>query len=757
LDLKVNTSNSPGDQINLSTPGIVQASVKWTAIDNLSGSIELVQNGVVVASKNASVTPSTSASLTATVPFSKSGWLVARVMRNGEHSVLTGAVFVVVNNAPIRTSVDDANFYVAWMDNLLTKTSKGGEWNSFFPTSLAAAQARYQAARNLYAQIATEAAQGPLSISTTTLPDGAINVSYSASLAATGGTTPYTWSITSGTLPTGLSLKSTTGVISGVPTATGTFNFTARATDSSNPVQTASVPLSIAINTTQEFSLWPNTATPTTVDGGPDSAVELGVKFRSDTAGYIAGIRFYKASTNTGTHVGNLWNSSGTLLASGTFTGESASGWQQMKFSSPAAINANTTYVASYHANSGHYSADTNYFAATGLDNPPLHALADGASGGDGVYRYGTTSTFPNQTWYSCNYWVDVLFRATAAPSLSSISIVPSSATVTTGSSQRFTATGRYSDGSTQDLTTQATWASSNTAVATINSSGVASALTAGTTAISASSASVSATATLVVQAAPLAITTSTLPNGTVNTSYSTTLAATGGTPPYSWAITTGSLPSGLALNAGTGVISGTPVSSGTFNFTAQVTDHSNSTQTAIKNLGIVIAASQPTVTIWPATATPNTPDGGPDSSVELGVKFRSDVAGYITGIRFYKASTNTGTHVGALWSSSGQKLASASFSGETASGWQQVNFSTPVAISANTVYIASYHAKSGHYSADVNYFASSGIDTPPLHALANGVSGGNGVYTYGSTTIFPTSTWFSANYWVDVVFRPAN
>ena len=152
----------------------------------------------------------------------------------------------------------------------------------------------------------------------------------------------------------------------------------------------------------------------------------------------------------------------------------------------------------------------------------------------------------------------------------------------------------------------------------------------------------------------------------------------------------------------------------------------------------------------------PGTADSGPDSAVELGVKFKSDVAGRITGIRFYKATANTGTHVGNLWSSAGTKLATATFSGETASGWQQVSFATPVAITSNTVYVASYHASNGHYSEDDNYFASKGVDNPPLHALANGVSGGNGVYAYGTSSAFPNQTYKSANYWVDVVFSPS-
>ena len=152
-------------------------------------------------------------------------------------------------------------------------------------------------------------------------------------------------------------------------------------------------------------SIWASTA-PGNADGGADSSVELGVKFRSDVNGIILGIRFYKHALNTGTHTGRLWTSVGAQLAAVTFTGESASGWQEARFLQPVAITANTIYVASYHANNGHYSADTGYFANSGRDTPPLHAVQNGS-----VYRYGTGAQFPNLTWQSSNYWVDVLFQ----------------------------------------------------------------------------------------------------------------------------------------------------------------------------------------------------------------------------------------------------------------------------------------------------------------------------------------------------------
>jgi len=110
------------------------------------------------------------------------------------------------------------------------------------------------------------------------------------------------------------------------------------------------------------------------------------------------------------------------------------------------------------------------------------------------------------------------------------------------------------------------------------------------------------------------------------------------------------------------------------------------------------------------------------------------------------------GPHTGKLWSASGTLLASATFSGETASGWQEVRFATPVAITANTNYVASYYTASGFYSVTYPYFTSP-VYSPPLSALANGDGGGNGVYRYGTGGGFPTSTFQSANYWVDVVF----
>lgn len=156
LKLVVNGIAEPGDEVNLPAAGAVPVTVEWTADRGLSGSIELVQNGVVVASRQAAVSNGAPATLTATVDFSKSGWIAARRMGGGEHQVHTGAVFVIVNDLPVRVSRSDAEFYVQWMNTLLAKTAVGGEWASYFPTSRSEARARYSAAKAVFQQIAEE-------------------------------------------------------------------------------------------------------------------------------------------------------------------------------------------------------------------------------------------------------------------------------------------------------------------------------------------------------------------------------------------------------------------------------------------------------------------------------------------------------------------------------------------------------------------------------------------------------------------------
>jgi hypothetical protein len=394
-------------------------------------------------------------------------------------------------------------------------------------------------------------------------------------------------------------------------------------------------------------------------------------------------VRFYKGTANTGTHVGNLWSSSGQLLASVTFTNESASGWQQASFSSPVSIQANTTYVVSYFAPNGRYAVTGQAFATSGVDNVPLHALSSGSSGGNGVYRYGTSSGFPTSMFANTNYWVDVVLATTPAGP----DTTPPTVSVTTPANG--------ATGVPDSVLPAATFSEPVQAGSIAFSLSGPGGAVAGSTSYAAGSNTATFTPT-----APLAASAT----YTATVSGAQDVAGNPMTAPATWSFTTGAGPA-------------CPCS------------------------------------IWSAGATPALASVSDTEAVELGVKFRSDVAGQVTGVRFYKGTGNTGTHVGNLWSATGQLLATVTFSGESATGWQQASFSAPVPIQANTTYVVSYFAPNGRYAVTGQAFATSGVDNAPLHALSSGSSGGNGVYRYGTSSGFPTSMFANTNYWVDVVF----
>jgi hypothetical protein len=485
-------------------------------------------------------------------------------------------------------------------------------------------------------------------------------------------------------------------------------------------------------------SIWSEATVPGEASTPVDSsAVELGVKFRATEGGYITGVRFYKGSANTGVHVGNLWTSAGVLLATATFTSETATGWQEVSFASPVQITANTTYVASYHTNVGHYAFDRDYFATSGVANAPLQALADGEDGANGVYKYGAGG-FPTDTYFGSNYWVDVAFAKTLpARSIWDDSTVPTEPSTPVDSSAvelgvRFRSDiGGYISGVRfyKGVNNTGThvgnlWTNTGTLLAT------------------ATFTNETATGWQEVRfSAPVQI--------AANTTYVASYHTNVGHYAFDGAYFTNSGFSHPPLNA---LANGVDGANGVFKYGAGgfPTDTFNAANYWVD---VAFTSTLPARSIWGDTTVPGETSTPVDSNaVELGVKFRSDVNGYISGVRFYKGVDNTGTHVGNLWTTTGTLLATATFTNETATGWQEASFASPVQITANTTYVASYHTDVGHYAFDNFYFAGSTVSNPPLRALADGEDGPNGVYKYGAGA-FPTDTYNASNYWVDVAF----
>ena len=375
-----------------------------------------------------------------------------------------------------------------------------------------------------------------LGILTTSLPSGTVNTPYSQTLRASGGSGAYTWQLTSGTLPAGLTLNASTGLISGTPTAAvNATPLTFKVTDSSSPVQTASVSLNLTIAPTA-LSI-----TTTSLASGA-----VGVAYSQSLAA-TGGTQPYHWQLTFGTLPAGLSLNATTGLISGTPTAPASATpltFQVTDSGSPA-LSANASLNLTI-------APTTLTIGTTSLANGTIgiaYSQTLAATGGTGAYTWALTSgTLPA--------------GLTLNASTGLISGTPTAIASAT------------------PLTFKVTDSGSPVQTATVN-------------------------LTLSVFAPPLTITTASLSNGVVGTPYSATLAASGGITPYSWQLTSGTLPNGLTLNATTGQISGTPTATATATpLTFKLTDSSSPAQTATVNLTLTITGPGLTIT------TTSLPDG---------------------------------------------------------------------------------------------------------------------------------------------------
>ncbi len=522
-----------------------------------------------------------------------------------DRSSMPGSLVTTRTMGPLTAPPNGGHSVFAYGSSSVFPTNSGGldnYWADVVFTRAGGAGNLPPTANNVSGLVAT--ANTPLLISLSTL------------LANASDPNGYPLSLTSVTNPTNgtVSYNATTQMVSFVPTTgypspnyAGPASFNYMISNGHGGTAAALVTLTVNVSTSTLFN--PN-STPATISVNDSSAVELGVKFQAASSGKVVGVRFYKGPQNTGPHIGNLWTSAGALLATVTFTGETASGWQQSNFSSPVTLTIGATYVVSYHTSTGFYSADGNYFA-NAVTNGPLTALSSAPSGGNGVYAYGSSSVFPTSSYNSGNYWVDVAFAAAGA-----LGNQPPVANNDSG----FVA-------------------SENTALAIPASSLLAN---------------------------------DTDPNGFP-------LSITGVGSPLNGTV---------SYSSSSQVVTFLPAANymGPAGFTYSITNGNGGNASASVSLNVTV----PVLTLFSSSSTPATVTVNDPSAVELGVKFQVLAAGQVVGVRFYKGSQNTGAHIGNLWTVGGGLLATANFTNETASGWQQVFFTTPVTVAPGTTYVVS-------------------------------------------------------------------
>lgn len=407
---------------------------------------------------------------------------------------------------------------------------------------------------------ATGGGPGPLTIvSTSPLGTGTVGSLFSRQLIATGGTTPYVWSLVTGSLPAGLGL-SPGGLIVGTPTATGTSDFTVKVTDAENTSAQKALAITVIALATGYDSQFVSQNVPSTLQ--PNQV-------------FVATIRWL----NTGSTV---WNGgAGFAVLSQNPANNAEWGGNTVPWVGspvPPGEQMELVFQAFAPSRSGFYNfqwqlfqqgvgffgqMSANVSITVGDPNQPPPLSIGGPSSMSAVKGTSFTNTLTATGGTPPYSWQVATGALPAGISLNSTTGTLAGTPTTTGS---FSATIQVTDSKSQTAQKALTFTVTDPPVP------------------------------------PVEIVTSTLPSATKGASFSQQLNATGGKAPYTWSVTAGSLPGGLGLAAATGIISGTPAAAGSFSFTVTATD--SELRTASKPLSIVVAAPPLVVAAIPALET---------------------------------------------------------------------------------------------------------------------------------------------------------
>ena len=441
-------------------------------------------------------------------------------------------------------------------------------------------------------------APAPLAITTGTLPNGTVGVVYSSTIGVTGGTSPYSCSITAGTLPAGLALGASC-LVSGTPTTAGTANLTVKATDSGSPVLTASGPVAITI-----------VAAPALVISSPPAG-QVGVVY-SGTIPVTGGKAPYTCKVTSGTLPSGLALNGCLITGTPVTAGTVAVTVQATDSSAPATVSSGPVSIVINPAPLA-ISTGTLPSGTVGV----VYSSTIGVTGGTAPYSCSITSgTLQAGLTLGANCLVsgtptvagtvNLTVKATdsANPALTTsgpvaLTINPA-VTLTLGNPPPATVGAPY-NGSIPVSGGTGPYNCHLISGTLSNGLSLTGCLITGTPIISGPvtvqvgvtdsgtpPANGSGPVTITVNPAPLAISTGTLPSGTVGVAYSSTIGVTGGTAPYSCSITSGTLQAGLTLGANC-LVSGTPTVAGTVNLVVKATDSANPALTTTGPVALTI------------------------------------------------------------------------------------------------------------------------------------------------------------------------